>query len=221
MSDAKDAKKPEKKDGAAAGEHGDAPKKAGGSKLLPMMVGVNSLLLVAVVGFMAMQMMKANRPPPAEGEAEAASEKKEGGEEKEKKKEGGEKKEGEKKKEGGEKKEGEKKEGGEKKSEAGGAMGPLVKIPDFVIHLRNPEVDRYARMSFDVEVYGEGDKDRVNESLPKIRDAFITYLSDRTLEDLRGAEGLGRTKDALQTKLRELVPDARIRALYISDFVVQ
>ena len=45
-------------------------------------------------------------------------------------------------------------------------------------------------------------------------------LFDEQLE-LRGSEGLGRTKDALQLKLRELVPEARFRALYISDFVVQ
>ena len=97
----------------------------------------------------------------------------------------------------------------------------MVKLTDFVIHLRNPDVDRYARMSFDAEVYAESDKDRLNANLPRIRDAFISYLSDRTLEDLRGSEGLRRTRDALQVKLREVVPDARVKALYISDFVVQ
>jgi flagellar FliL protein len=97
----------------------------------------------------------------------------------------------------------------------------MVKLADFVIHLRNPEVDRYARMSFDVEVMNDSDKERLNANVPRVRDAFISYLSDRTLEELRGSEGLGRAKDALQQRLRELVPEARVRALYISDFVVQ
>jgi flagellar FliL protein len=57
--------------------------------------------------------------------------------------------------------------------------------------------------------------------MPRVRDAFISYLSDRTLEELQGAEGLSRTKDALQSKLRDLIPEARVRRLYISDFVVQ
>ena len=97
----------------------------------------------------------------------------------------------------------------------------MVKLPDFVIHLRNPDLDRYVRLSFDIEVFADPDKDKLNANLPRVRDAIISYLSDRTLEELRGSEGLGRTKDALQQKLRELVPEARIRALYISDFVVQ
>jgi flagellar FliL protein len=76
-------------------------------------------------------------------------------------------------------------------------------------------------MSFEVEVFADPDKDSLNAHMPRVRDAFISYLSDRTLEELQGAEGLGRTKDALQTKLRDLVPEARVRSLYISDFVVQ
>lgn len=201
--------------------HAEAPPAAPGkgSKLMPMLVGFNSLLLVGVMAFMGYSMLHkpaAALDPHAE-EAAGDEVKADEGEKPEPKKAEG----GEKKGEGGEKKG----EGGEKKSEGGGATsggpGPMVKLADFVIHLRNPELDRYARMSFDVEVIGESDKDRLNANLPRVRDAFISYLSDRTLEELRGSEGLGRTKDALQQRLRELVPEARIRALYISDFVVQ
>jgi flagellar protein FliL len=210
----------EKKEAAAAD---GAPAKADTkpNKMMPLLVGVNSLLLLGVLGFMGFSMM--HKAPAAHDKGEEAAE-----EEKPEKKEEGhaEKKEeghGEKKEEGhGEKKEeghGEKKDG-EHGAVAGGP-GPMVKLPDFVIHLRNPELDRYARMSFDVEVIGDSDKDRLNANLPRVRDAFISYLSDRTLEELRGSEGLGRTKDALQQRLRELIPEARIRALYISDFVVQ
>ncbi len=187
--------------------HAEAPPAAPGkgSKLMPMLVGFNSLLLVGVMAFMGYSMLHkpaAALDPHAE---EAAGDEVRADE--------------------GEKPEPKKAEGGEKKGEGGGATsggpGPMVKLADFVIHLRNPELDRYARMSFDVEVIGESDKDRLNANLPRVRDAFISYLSDRTLEELRGSEGLGRTKDALQQRLRELVPEARIRALYISDFVVQ
>ena len=191
------------------------PPPGSNSKLMPILVGVNSLLLVGVLGFMAYTVL--HKPAAAtdekSDEAEAKSEehaKAEGGE---KKAEGGEKKgEGH-----GEKKEGEK----EGASSMPGAPGPMVRMPDFVVHLRNPDLDRYARITFEVEVMAEPDKERLTANLPRVRDAFISYLSDRTVEELRGSEGLGRTKDALQQKLRELVPEARFRALYISDFVVQ
>ena len=197
---------------------------------MPIMVGVNSLLLVAVVGFMAFTMLKkpaVHAPEGEEGDESAEVEAEKPAEHGEKKAEGGEhgEKKPEKKEAKKEEKKGEKKEGegehGEKAASAAGGPGPMVKLADFVIHLRNPELDRYARMSFDVEVMADPDKEQLDANMPRVRDAFIGYLSDRTLEELRGSEGLGRTKDALQARLRELVPEARIRALYISDFVVQ
>lgn len=209
MSEAKDEKKAE---GAPAA----APKS---SKLLPALVGLNSLLLVGVMAFLVMQMRQGSHPPPAE-HAEAAGEHDEA--EPDAKPEKAEKPEKAKAKdEPAEEKAGEGEEGKAKSRQPIAGLGPLVKISDFVIHLRNPEIDRYARMSFDVEVIADSDKDSLNAHMPRVRDAFISYLSDRTLEELQGAAGLGRTKDALQTKLRDLVPEARVRNLYISDFVVQ
>lgn len=185
------------------------------SKLMPILVGLNSLLLIGVLGFMGYTMSHPPSAAPVEKHDEASGDE-EKAEKAEPKAEKGEAK-AEGKEEKGEKKEGE----GHGATAVGSGPGPMVKLPDFVIHLRNPELDRYARMSFDVEVFAEPDKERLNANLPRVRDAIISYLSDRTLEELRGSEGLGRTKDALQQKLRELVPEARIRALYISDFVVQ
>ena len=194
---------------AAAPATPPPPPASGNSKLMPILIGFNSLLLVGVLGFMGYQMM--HKP------AAAADEKSEEGEAKAEEHPKPEKAEGGEKKEKGEGKEGEH----QAAAAMPGAPGPMVKLPDFVVHLRNPDLDRYARITFEVEVMAEPDKERLTANLPRVRDAFISYLSDRTVEELRGSEGLGRTKDALQQKLRELVPEARFRALYISDFVVQ
>lgn len=212
MSDAKDPKKGDAKPA-------EAPKPAGGgSKLLAILVGVNSLLLVGVMAFLVLQMRQQTQLALAQGAkvekstghggSEAAAE--EGAHEAPSGHGGA-------AAEGGEGQEGH---GGAAEASVG-RIGPLVKVADFVIHLRNPDADRYARMSFDVEVFSEADKDRLNAQIPKVRDAFITYLSDRTMEDLSGSEGLGRTKETLQTTLRQTLPDVRVRTLYISDFVVQ
>ena len=99
--------------------------------------------------------------------------------------------------------------------------GQMVKLSDFVVHLRNPEADRYARVSFEIEVASDNDREALTEQMPKIRDAFITYLSDRTAEELRGSENLEHTKEALSSQMAKLLPDVRARGLYISDFVIQ
>lgn len=118
----------------------------------------------------------------------------------------------------------EKKEGGhgEKPAEGGHAgPGPMVRLADFIIHLRNPEAERYARISFEIEVGTELDKEKMTGHLPQIREAFIAFLSDQTLEDLRGSEGIKKTKDQLYAKLSGIAPEASPRAIYITDLVIQ
>jgi flagellar FliL protein len=182
-------------DAPAAAAAPAAPKK---SLLIPILLVVNSLLVVGGVGFVVKTMSGASHPA-KEGEAEAAPAKE------------GEKKEGG---EGGEKKEGE-------GAATHGGMGPTVKLPDFVVRLRNPEADRYARITFEVELVSETDRDKLTPMLPRIRDAFIALMSDMTVEELRGSEGLDRLKTALLKKLEEIMPSRAVRNLYVSDFIVQ
>jgi flagellar FliL protein len=167
--------------------------------LLPL-VGMNSLLLFAVLGFMGWTMMHKPAPDPVAADGEEAKVEEPAEPKKEATKVA---------------------EGGHAVMAAAKGPGPMVRLPDFVVHLRNSDLDRYARITFEIEVMAEPDKEHLTAHMPRVRDSFISYLSDRTVEELSGSEGLGRTKDALYARVRELVPEARFRALYISDFVVQ
>jgi flagellar protein FliL len=111
---------------------------------------------------------------------------------------------------------------GDSKAEGGQeGTGATTKLADFVVHLRDPEADRYARISFEVELSGEPEKVKFERYMPRVRDGFIAFLSDRTLEDLRGSEQVKRQKNALQEMLRELAPGVKVRGLYITDLVIQ
>jgi flagellar FliL protein len=174
-----------------ADETKEAPEKAaggGGSKIVPILLGVNMLL---VVGVIALFMLKGGA---SAGAATPAA--------------------------GGH---GEEKPAAEAHGEGGGegGPGPTTKMADFVVHLRDAEVDRYARISFEVELASEPDKAKFDRFTPRIRDGFIAYLSDRTLEELRGSEQVKKVKLSLQEQLKELAPGARVRALYITDLVIQ
>lgn len=100
-------------------------------------------------------------------------------------------------------------------------LGPTVRLPEFVVHLRNPEAERYAKVTFEVEVGVEPDKDKVNAVMPRIRELFISYLADRTTEDLRGSEGIEHLKRDLLARLSQELPGSPIRAVFITDIVVQ
>jgi flagellar protein FliL len=99
--------------------------------------------------------------------------------------------------------------------------GPILKLENFVIQLRGVDQDRYIRLAFDIEVSTEADREVVQKRLAQIRDTVISYFSDRTLDELRGSEGIERTKAAIIKRLDEIVPGRRIRALYITDLIIQ
>ncbi len=160
-------------------------------KMVPVLLVVNSALMAGVLGMMLLK--------PAGGGAAA----KEGASH------------------GGRKDEHAEERPDEHGKEGGPAIGPTLKMQDFVVHLRNPEAERYARLAVELELAGEPDKEKVTLYLPRLRDAFIAYFTDRTTEELTGSEALARTKQELFKKVEELVPGKRVRALYITDFVVQ
>lgn len=99
--------------------------------------------------------------------------------------------------------------------------GPTIKLADFIVHLRDTDADRYARVTFDVEVATEEDRTRLTPLVPRVRDAFIAYLSDRTVEELRGSDAIARTKAALSERLGALAAGVDVRALYVTDLVIQ
>ncbi len=155
----------------------------GGSKMVPALVGVNSVLVAVLV---AMQLLRGGA-----GGGAASHDTKEAA--------------------AGEKGHG----------PASAVPGPTQKLADFVVHLRDPDTDRFARVSFELEVATEEDKAKLAAFTPRIRDAFIAYLSDRTLEEMRGSEAIRRTKAALEAQLPDLAPNVKIRALYVTDLVIQ
>ncbi len=178
---------------AAPAQAAAAPPPKG--KLVPILLVLNSALMAGVLGVTLLK--------PAGGAAAAKS---------------GEASHGAKKDEHGSE---HSDEHGDDHGKEGPSVGPTLKMPDFVVHLRNPEAERYARLAVELELAGEPDKEKVTLYLPRLRDAFIAYFSDRTTEELMGSEALARTKQELFKKVEELVPGKRVRALYITDFVVQ
>jgi flagellar FliL protein len=172
---------------AAAAPASAAPKSGGNSKLIFIMLGLNVLMMGAV---MFVVMRKPSSHPAAPVEAPAAAAKGEGP-------------------------------AGEKGAPGTPKPGPILKLENFVIQLRGVDQDRYVRVSFDLEVAADLDREAVQSRLPQIRDSIITFFSDRTLDELRGSEGIERTKTSIMKRLEEIVPGRRVRAVYITDFIIQ
>ena len=175
----------------------------GGSKVVPLLLGVNSLLLAAVLALLVLRPGGGAKHAEAAEPAHAAADAGHGGGH------------GDKPADKDEKHDAKGKDGKE------ALPGPTLRLPDFIVHLRDVDADRYARLSFELELPDEKAKEAINARLPQIRDAFLAYLSDRTAEDMRGSEAMQRVKTALAQKLAEAAPAATVRGLYVTELVVQ
>jgi len=185
----------------AAETPADAAPAKGGSKVLPIILVVNTLLLTGVLVFV-MKRPSAQAAGKAEHGAQA---------------EHGEKAKGE----HDEKAEGEHGEKGEGEHPDPDGPGPTMRLDGFIVQVRSADGDRYAHLTVEIEVGSEGDKKAFESRMPRIRDAVIGYLSDRTEDELRGSEGLAQMKDALVKKIDEIVPGHRIHGLFTTEFIIQ
>ena len=102
-----------------------------------------------------------------------------------------------------------------------GAPGPILKLENFIIQLRGTDTDRYVRVAFDLELTAESDRALVQARMPHIRDAIISYFSDRSLDELRGSEGMDRIKLAVAKKLDDILAAHRVRSVFITELVIQ
>jgi flagellar FliL protein len=174
---------------------------AGKSKVLPILLVINTLLLTGVLVFV----MKRPAAQAHAGAPEPKAEAEGGGEH------GGGHGEGKEEKAGGEHGAG----------EEGGGPGPTIRFDNFTVQLKSLDVDRYAHLGLEIEVADEATKGKVEKKVAPIRDLILSYLSDRTPDELRGSDGLKQMKESLVKELEEMVPGHRIRALYITDFIIQ
>ncbi len=189
---------------AEQAEEVEVPAKSGGSKLVPILLVLNMLLVGGVLAVVLLGLGPAAAPPHPKdaphGEAEGSH--------------GASGEHGEEGAEGDE--------GAEVTVEQLNAgSGPTIALEDFVVQLRNPEAARYVRVGFELEVAGEKEKAAVEKRRALVRDTFISFLSDLTVEELKGSDGINRMKEQLLRRLDKVLPGRPVRAIYVTDFVVQ
>jgi flagellar FliL protein len=185
---------------------------AGPSKLVPMILIANTVLMGAVLAVVLL------RKPPVAAAVAMPSVKTDKGHSESPEAAAG--------------KEGSKEEGAGRSEAAGhgesaaaadpsGAPGPILKLENFIIQLRGTDTDRYVRVAFDLELTAEPDRALVQARMPHIRDAIISYFSDRSLDELRGSEGMDRIKLAVAKKLDDILAAHRVRSVFITELVIQ
>ncbi len=107
--------------------------------------------------------------------------------------------------------------------------GPVVKpvafmdIPDVVVNLSatGSERTQYLKVRVVLEVPEQAVIAQITPLLPRVMDAFQTYLRELRPADLEGSAGLYRLKEELTRRVNASIEPAHINAVLFKELVVQ
>jgi flagellar FliL protein len=113
--------------------------------------------------------------------------------------------------------------GGEKAKEAAAKPATFVDLPDVLVNLSNAGNDRtqYLKVKVVLELPDAMLVQQIQPLMPRVMDAFQTYLRELRPTDLDGSAGLYRLKEELTRRVNAVVAPNRITAVLFKEIVVQ
>lgn len=99
----------------------------------------------------------------------------------------------------------------------------FVEMPEVVVNLSSTNNGRpqYLKAKITLEVTDQKIADDIKPVLPRVLDAFQTYLREMRANDLEGSAGLYRVRDELTKRVNLAVAPSRINAVLFKEVVVQ
>jgi flagellar protein FliL len=98
----------------------------------------------------------------------------------------------------------------------------FVDLPDMLVNLNTGDHRmRYLKIATALEVSGSDQADLVRQFVPRILDSFQVYLRAIRPEELEGAEGVYRIKEALLARTNDAVRPVQVRDVLIRELLVQ
>ncbi|MEA3079421.1 MAG: flagellar protein FliL [Sphingomonadales bacterium] len=99
----------------------------------------------------------------------------------------------------------------------------FVDLPDILVNLSNPGADRtqYLKVKVVLELPEQKMIEQITPIMPRVMDAFQTYLRELRPSDLDGSAGLYRLKEELTRRVNVSIAPSRINAVLFKEIVVQ
>src|SRR5262245_25569409 len=96
-------------------------------------------------------------------------------------------------------------------------------VPEVLVNLSNTTGDRtqYLKVKIVLELPDSTMQPQVQNTLPRVMDAFQTYLRELRPSDLEGSAGLYRLKEELTRRVNVAIAPGRINAVLFKEIVVQ
>jgi flagellar FliL protein len=100
----------------------------------------------------------------------------------------------------------------------------FVDLPDLLVNLTSPAGDtraRYLKAKVVLEVTDQKISDEIKPVMPRVMDAFQTFLREMRPSDLEGSAGLYRLRDELTRRVNLAVAPNKINAVLFKEIIIQ
>ena len=99
----------------------------------------------------------------------------------------------------------------------------FVDLPEVLVNLSNAGAERtqYLKVKIVLEVADQKMVTQIQPIMPRVMDAFQTYLRELRPSDLEGSAGLYRLKEELTRRVNASIAPSRINAVLFKEIVVQ
>ena len=99
----------------------------------------------------------------------------------------------------------------------------FLDMPDILVNLANAGSDRtqYLKVKITLEVPDQVLAKQIAPVMPRVTDAFQTYLRELRPTDLDGSAGLYRLKEELTRRVNVAIAPSRVSAVLFKEIVVQ
>ncbi len=113
--------------------------------------------------------------------------------------------------------------GHEKAAKTDAKPATFVDMPDVLVNLASAGSDRtqYLKVKIVLELPSADDVHQIQPLMPRVMDAFQTYLRELRPTDLDGSAGLYRLKEELTRRVNAAVAPNHITAVLFKEIVVQ
>ena len=99
----------------------------------------------------------------------------------------------------------------------------FVDLPEVLVNLSNPGSDRtqYLKIKVVLELPEQKMIEQITPIMPRVMDAFQTYLRELRPSDLDGSAGLYRLREELTRRVNAAIEPAHVNAVLFKELVIQ
>lgn len=100
--------------------------------------------------------------------------------------------------------------------------GIYVVVPDMLSNLQGDDRrNHFLKLCLTLEAKTNADAKRINELMPAIVDAFLVYLRELRIDDLKGAEGIFLLRQQLIDRANAILSPVKVVRVLLREFLVQ